>query len=90
MCSNPKIESSVEHTVRKYTFKPFYNIKNRKDLINLVKEQQAKAAGGILLEDIQESLPNADEILKVSPNLTYSKKLKFFSTKKNFSKIENR
>jgi hypothetical protein len=40
-------------------------VRNKKDLINLLKEQQLKAGGGILLEDVQESMPNAEEVIKV-------------------------
>ena len=65
MLNNPKIESKIEDGVRKYTFKPFYNIRNRRDLVNLVKEQQMKAAGGVLFDDVQESVPDVDEMLKV-------------------------
>lgn len=64
LLNNPKIESRIEDGLRKYTFKPFYNIRNRKDLINLVKDSQMKAAGGVLLDDVQESVPDADEMLK--------------------------
>lgn len=65
LLNNPKIESKIEDGIRKYTFKPFYNIRNRRDLINLVKDQQIKAAGGVLFDDVQESVPDADEMLKV-------------------------
>ena len=65
MCNNPKIECTIEEGIRKYKFKPFYTIRNRRDLINLVKEQQLKAAGGVLLDDVQESVADADEMLKV-------------------------
>ncbi len=65
LLNNPKIESRIEDGVRKYTFKPFYNIRNRRDLINLIKDQQNKAAGGVLLDDVQESVPDADEMIKV-------------------------
>ena len=51
--------------VKKYIFKPCYNIRKGKDLLALLKDHQEKGAGGILLEDIQESLPRADEIISV-------------------------
>jgi hypothetical protein len=34
-------------------------------LLALLKDHQEKGAGGIILEDIQESLPRADEIITV-------------------------
>lgn len=66
LCNNPKIDFEIEDGVRKFKFKPFYNLKKGVDLINLIKEQQSKAAGGVLLDDVQESLPNADSIIKVN------------------------
>ena len=41
-------------------------IRNRKELVNLVKEQQLKGAGGVLFDDVLESLPDAEEMLKVN------------------------
>ncbi len=50
----------------KYVFKPIFAIRNRKELLNFLKEQQDKGLGGVLLEDIQESLPRADDLIAVS------------------------
>lgn len=57
---NPKLESDIEGNTRKYTFKPYFIIKNRKDLINLIKDHQIKGLGGLLLDDIQESMTTED------------------------------
>jgi hypothetical protein len=65
LCNNPKIDFEKKDGVRKYKFKPLYNLKKGIDLINLIKENQFKAAGGVLLDDVQESLPNADAVIKV-------------------------
>ncbi len=67
LCNNPKLESIVENGVRKYTFKPIYKIQNRKELMNLVKESQVKGEGGILMENVQESMTteNFERIFKV-------------------------
>jgi transcription initiation factor TFIIE subunit beta len=57
---NPKLDSVIEDNVRKYTFKPYYTIKNRKDLVNLIKDHHSKGFGGLLLDDIQESMTTED------------------------------
>lgn len=46
--------------MRKYTFKPIYNLRSRRDVINLIKENQTKGLGGVLLEHVQESMTTDD------------------------------
>lgn len=48
-----------------------YKIKDKKSLLRLLKQHDLKGLGGILLEDIQESLPHCDKHLKVSTNMKY-------------------
>lgn len=62
--NNPKIEVSLDG---KYLFKATYKLKDRKSLLKLLKQQDLKGLGGILLEDVQESLPHCEKALKV-PN----------------------
>jgi len=45
-----------------------YKIKDKKSLLRLLKQHDLKGLGGILLEDIQESLPHCDKHLKVNIN----------------------
>ncbi|KAI5632373.1 TFIIE beta subunit core domain-containing protein [Phthorimaea operculella] len=59
--NNPKIECTPDG---KYIFKPVYKIKDRKSLLRLLKQQDLKGLGGILLEDVQESLPHCEKALK--------------------------
>ncbi|XP_050529630.1 general transcription factor IIE subunit 2 isoform X2 [Daktulosphaira vitifoliae] len=59
--SNPKIERTQDG---KYMFKPPYKLKDRKALLKLLKQQDLKGLGGIMLDDIQESLPNCEKALK--------------------------
>ncbi|CAH0407113.1 unnamed protein product [Chilo suppressalis] len=59
--NNPKIECTQEG---KYIFKPVYKIKDKKSLLRLLKQQDLKGLGGILLEDVQESLPHCERALK--------------------------
>lgn len=42
-----------------------YKIKDKKSLLRLLKQHDLKGLGGILLDDIQESLPHCDKHLKV-------------------------
>jgi transcription initiation factor TFIIE subunit beta len=71
LCNNPKIEVKIEDKINKFIFKPIYNIRNRRDLLNFLKEQLDKGGGGVLLEDIQESLPKADDIISVGQFFSY-------------------
>ena len=58
--NNPKLASSVEDNVRKYTFKPYFKIRNKRELVALLKEHQAQGLGGLVLDDIQESMTTDD------------------------------
>ncbi|RNA42927.1 transcription initiation factor IIE subunit beta [Brachionus plicatilis] len=68
LCNNPKLETITEEGVRKYTFKPKFPIKNRKDLINLIKDHQIKGLGGLLVDDVQESM-TTEEFERVNKKL---------------------
>lgn len=48
----------------KYIFKPKYTLKDKKSLVKLLDKHDQKGHGGILLDDIREGLPNADDIIK--------------------------
>lgn len=60
--NNPKIEVSPDGT--KFAFKPVYKIKDGKSLLRLLKQQDLKGLGGVLLEEVQESLPHCEKALK--------------------------
>ncbi|KYN08615.1 PREDICTED: transcription initiation factor IIE subunit beta [Cyphomyrmex costatus] len=60
LVQNPKIEV----TDGRFVFKPMYKIRDKKSLLRLLKQHDLKGLGGILLEDIQESLPHCDKHLK--------------------------
>ncbi|KAI9564115.1 hypothetical protein GHT06_007853 [Daphnia sinensis] len=62
LASNPKIEVTPDG---RYMFKPPYRIRDRKGLLKLLRQTDLKGFGGILLDDIQESLPNHEKILKI-------------------------
>jgi transcription initiation factor TFIIE subunit beta len=59
--NNPKIEATPDH---RYCFKAVYKLKDGKSLLRLLKAQDLKGLGGVLLDDVQESLPQCDKILK--------------------------
>lgn len=48
----------------KYQFKPLLNIKDRKSLRRYLEKQYQNGQGGVLLDDILESMPNANEAVK--------------------------
>lgn len=60
--NNPKIEVTLDG---KFLFKSMYKLKDRKSLLKLLRQQDLKGLGGILLEDVQESLPHCEKALKV-------------------------
>lgn len=62
LTQNPKIEVMEDG---RFAFKAMYKIKDKKALLRLLKQQDLKGLGGILLEDIQESLPHCEKHLKV-------------------------
>ena len=62
---NPKVEVTPE---QKFLFKPPYKVRDKKSMLKLLKHHDLKGMGGILLEDIQESLPNCEKILRILNN----------------------
>lgn len=65
LINNPKIEVTSDN---KFIFKASYKIKDKKSLLRLLKQHDLKGLGGILLEDVQESLPHCDKALKALQN----------------------
>lgn len=60
--NNPKIE------VRDgtYGFKPKYNLKDKKALLRLLDKHDQLGLGGVLLDDVEEGLPNSAKAIKVT------------------------
>lgn len=44
-----------------YVFKPPYHLRGRKDLLRLLNRHDQQGLGGIMMDDIVESLPNAEK-----------------------------
>ncbi|XP_053687808.1 general transcription factor IIE subunit 2 [Sabethes cyaneus] len=59
--NNPKIEVTPDG---RYVFKAVYRIKDGKSLMRLLKQHDLKGLGGVLLDDVQESLPHCEKVLK--------------------------
>ncbi|XP_036608699.1 general transcription factor IIE subunit 2-like [Trichosurus vulpecula] len=83
LVNNPKIEV----VDGKYTFKPKYNLKDKKALLRLLDKHDQRRLGGILLEDVEEGLPNAQKAIKaLGDQIIFvtrpdKKKILFFSDK---------
>uniref|UniRef100_A0A8C5LXU6 Transcription initiation factor IIE subunit beta n=1 Tax=Leptobrachium leishanense TaxID=445787 RepID=A0A8C5LXU6_9ANUR len=60
LANNPKIEN----VDGRYAFKPKYNLKDKKALLRLLDKHDQRGLGGILLDDIEEGLPNAQKAIK--------------------------
>lgn len=61
--NNPKIEVNLEG---KFQFKPPLKCRDKKSLLRLLKQHDMKGLGGILRDDVTESVPHAERVLKVS------------------------
>lgn len=59
--SNPKIQSNIDGT---YIFKPPFQIMNRKGLLKLLRQHDLRGHGGIFYEDVLESLPKCEKIVR--------------------------
>ncbi|CAG9859457.1 unnamed protein product [Phyllotreta striolata] len=62
---NIKIEATPDD---KFVFKSQYKLKDRKSLLKLLKQQDLKGLGGVLLDDVQESLPHSEKALRILQN----------------------
>ena len=62
LTENPKIQESDN----KYTFKPALQVRDKKGLLKLLRQHDMKGLGGIILDDIQESVPHYDKVMKVN------------------------
>jgi len=59
--SNPKIDVADDGT---YVYKPPYDIMSKKALMKMLRRHDLRGMGGIFLEDVQESLPKSENILR--------------------------
>ena len=59
-----KGNSKLVHRDGKFAFKPKYYVKDKKQLLKLLERHEESGLGGILLDDIRESLPDADKVIK--------------------------
>ena len=66
LLNNPKLSVRQEDGVDKFLFKPIYDVRDRKGLLNLLKKHDLLGLGGVLLDDVEESVPNFQKVLRVS------------------------
>lgn len=99
--NNPKIKILNAGNGDKFLFNPPYDIRDKKGLLNLLKKHDLHGYGGILQDDIQESLPDAEKCMKklgdnivlvVRPNdkkkiLYYNDKYCRYSVDEEFQKL---
>uniref|UniRef100_A0A0B6ZMG6 Transcription initiation factor IIE subunit beta n=2 Tax=Arion vulgaris TaxID=1028688 RepID=A0A0B6ZMG6_9EUPU len=64
LISNPKITVIKEDGVNKFCFKPLFDIRDKRGLVKLLKNYDLHGKGAILMEELEESLPNLQKILK--------------------------
>lgn len=62
LANNPKIGISSDG---KFYYKPKYNIRDRKDLYNLLKEHHIQALWAVRFNDVADCVKNADDLVKV-------------------------
>ncbi|XP_048763551.1 general transcription factor IIE subunit 2-like [Ostrea edulis] len=60
--NNPKVK--VTDNGQKYAFKPKFDIRDKNSLMKLLKYQDLHGLGGVMKEDVEESLPNAEKAFK--------------------------
>ncbi|XP_076435581.1 general transcription factor IIE subunit 2-like [Babylonia areolata] len=64
LLSNPKVTVKESSEGRKFAFNPKLDIRDRKGLMKLLKNYDLVGKGGVLMEDVEESLPNAQKAVK--------------------------
>jgi len=60
--NNPKIEMTEDH---RFMFRPPFKIRNKKNLLNLLKKKDLNGEGGIMYDDVMESLPKAEKVVQL-------------------------
>lgn len=91
--NNPKLETSRDG--QSYSYKPMYKLKDGKSLVRLLKQQDLKGLGGVMLDDIQESMPHCEKVLKHRANEilyvarpTDKKKIMFYNDKSSNMEVD--
>ncbi|XP_037954609.1 transcription initiation factor IIE subunit beta-like [Teleopsis dalmanni] len=62
LVKHPKIDISADK--KKFSFKPTYNVRDGNSLMHLLMWHRTKGLGGVLLDDVKESLPNINMVLR--------------------------
>lgn len=48
-----------------FAFRPVFKLKDGRSLLKLLKSYDLRGLGGIMLDEIQESLPHCEKVLKI-------------------------
>ncbi|KAK7090466.1 transcription initiation factor IIE subunit beta-like [Littorina saxatilis] len=64
LANNPKMVVKDSSEGRKFAFKPKLDIRDKRGLMKLLKNYDLIGKGGVLMEDVEESLPNAPKAVK--------------------------
>lgn len=52
----------------KFLFKPVYHMKNKRQFIDVLQKHYNEGGGGLLYDDVEESLPSAEKIVRSTTN----------------------
>ncbi|KAF7488586.1 General transcription factor IIE subunit 2 [Sarcoptes scabiei] len=61
LLNNPRIRATEDS---KYAYKPIFNLRDKKSLLRLLEKYDSRGLGAVSYEDVKESLPNAERIIK--------------------------
>ena len=86
LVNSPKLIFKNIDGVNKYSFKPKFNIRNRTELSNLIRKRLQNYCAGVPVDDIAESVPNAEKVLTKIDEVTVLKgaggeKIAFYNEK---------
>jgi len=89
--NNPKIDMTNDG---KYSFKPPLACRDKKSLLRLLKQHDLKGLGGIMRDEVLESVPHAEKVLRIlEPELITitrqdKKKVLFYNDKHSDLKVD--
>ena len=75
----------------KYKFKPVLSVHDRKGLLKLLTSNDAQGLGGVLVEEVEESVPNAAKALKVNipTSVALSRDINFYPALPTLQEVQD-
>jgi len=61
--SNPKLTAQMENDIIKYAYKPPYKIKNRNNLVSLLKKFHSDGKGALLKSELDDCILNSTQVM---------------------------